>query len=835
MIRRLFQPFTRRPRTQPLVLSFEVDRDEDDRYVTRVYKDLGGGPELVRDITPLWSYGYREESLDGLGMWVVGEEDYRTLQALRSLNPLAQPDGALVSDSVPPRMLKFMRSRKPVHETPRAQEIQVLDKPLEPAMQIDYQPSKGLNVQAGYRIPGSDTIVPAPDLVATPDREYCRVGKTYIPYPRKLSPAVQQALQTPVRHIAGGQIPEFFLRDLVLYKKEFNAVLTDLAGRIQVINSAPARVVSVQQNQPGWLDFQVNYQVADTTLSHQSILGAKDKYLPLDDFTWVKNPTPDVLRVDRGLQELGAEPTAAGYRVPASQFASLDEFIRDIGGRAELSTSYQQFLSQLTDFKFDERFRLPDSIESHLTQQSISLRPYQRSGIQWLSWLSSNQLHGLLADDMGLGKTLQSICALRMAYEATGSTQHSLILAPKSVLIHWERELQRYFPQANVYLYHGSQRRSSLFQSAKPYIFVTTYTVAGRDSQMLASVPFFYVILDEATQIKNPDTKRTLATKALNSAHRLALSGTPVENRPAELWSVFDFMMRGHLGKYGTFKSTFEDSIAAGDSGATVRLGQRIRPFLLRRLKGDVAADLPPKIELDEWCELTDEQKELYATVQGQAQRLIDSLRAGERIDYTTGILPVLTKLKQICDHPAIITNRDEPVIGRSEKFDWIINKVQEIQASGERVLVFSHFLGMLSLLEKALREKGVRYVRIDGSTNDRQAFVDRFNAGQAEVALCSLMATGQGLTLTAANHVIHADRWWNPAIESQATDRTHRIGQTRTVYVYRILTQDTLEERIDKLLASKRDLADRIIGATKTGQSGWTRDELIELLRPLD
>ncbi|MFN8483071.1 MAG: DEAD/DEAH box helicase [Anaerolineae bacterium] len=834
MIQRFIQSFAKRPRIEPLALSFEVDRDETDHYVTRVFKDVGDGPQPVSDVTSLWSYGYREERADSRIVRIVSEEDYRILQALRSLNPVVQPDGSLVSEVVP-RVLKYMRGKPPVHETPRAQELKVLDTPPDPVVTIDYQPGRGLDVHTGYRLPESGEVVLASNVASTPDGEHFRVADTFMPFPRKLSAVAQEALETPTRHIAVGQIPEFFLRDLVLYKKEFNAVLTDLAGRIRVITSPPTPVVKVNQDQLGWLDFQVGYEVGNSTLSHESLRGVKDKYVPVDGFTWVKNPTPDVLRVDRELRQLGAEPTPQGYRVQASQFASLEEFIHDIGGRAELSSSYQAFLSQLTDFKFDDTYRLPDSVEDHLAQKSILLRPYQRSGIQWLSWLSTNHLHGLLADDMGLGKTLQSICALRMAYEATGSTQHSLIVTPTSVLVHWEREIQRYFPQASVYRYHGSQRRQHLFQAANPIIFVTTYAVAERDREFLSSIPFFYLILDEATQIKNPEAKRTQAAKGFNSAHRLALSGTPVENRPAELWSVFDFMMRGHLGKYGTFKSTFEDAIASGDSIATVRLGQRIRPFMLRRLKETVANDLPPKIELDEWCELTGEQRDLYAAVQGKAQSIITALRAGERIDYTTSILPVLTKLKQICDHPALVTERGDPIFARSEKFDWIINKVQEIHQNGERTLIFSHFLGMLDLLERALREKCIRYIRIDGSTHNRQNLVDQFNTNQAEVALCSLMATGYGLTLTAANHVIHADRWWNPAVEAQATDRTHRIGQTRTVYVYRILTQDTLEERIDKLLESKRGLADRIVAAAKTGQGGWTREELIELLRPLE
>ncbi|MCB0020767.1 MAG: DEAD/DEAH box helicase, partial [Anaerolineales bacterium] len=323
--------------------------------------------------------------------------------------------------------------------------------------------------------------------------------------------------------------------------------------------------------------------------------------------------------------------------------------------------------------------------------------------------------------------------------------------------------------------------------------------------------------------------------KALNAQHRLALSGTPVENKPAELWSLFDFLMRGHLGRYGTFEKLYENNILAGDDEAARRLGRKISPFLLRRTKQQVARDLPEKIEFDEWCSLTTEQAQLYGGYQDQMKQLQQALEQGEQVNYTASILPVLQKLKQICDHPAMVGAPDRPVLGRSEKFDWTVEKVVEIAAQGEQVVIFSHFLKMLSLFEDALTSKNIRYIRLDGGVNNRQQLIDQFNAGQATVALCSIQAVGYGINLTSANHVIHADRWWNPATEDQATDRVHRIGQDKTVYVYRIMVEGTLEERIDRLLANKRGMADRIVGEAMKQERSWTKDELIELLKPLN
>ena len=315
----------------------------------------------------------------------------------------------------------------------------------------------------------------------------------------------------------------------------------------------------------------------------------------------------------------------------------------------------------------------------------------------------------------------------------------------------------------------------------------------------------------------------------------MALSGTPVENRPAEMWSVFDFLMRGHLGRYGTFTRVFENQITAGDKLAAERLGRRVRPFMLRRLKSEVAQDLPEKIEMDEWCELTEEQRQLYGLLQDQTKQLYFALSQGKDVNYTASILPVLTKLKQICDHPALVTKNSRPLFRRSEKFDWVVEKIRMIKAQGEQVVLFSHFLDMLNLLETAVLQDKTSYIRIDGSTNNRQILIDEFNSGRKTVALCSLTATSYGINLQSANHVIHADRWWNPAIEDQATDRVHRIGQDRTVYVYRIMVQGTLEERIDKLLANKRQIAGQIVDAAGAGARQWTRAELLELLRPLD
>jgi hypothetical protein len=943
MLRRLWSIF-RPVETRSLPLEFQMDMDETGRHVVQVFiRGKNEKRQPIRNIQRFWGYGFKltAKSPNGQIFYTLNEEDRQTLLSLKSMNPEIREDGALVFE-IEPGVLRYLRKKKNTAESEASRQLHISEKPLRPSARLNFDPQNGLEVETGYAIDESNSLVPPEELHKSKDQRYVRISNTFMPldeislqgkkyldeqrtnvpvpdvvkYLDKVLPTIEkdfdvlqdpknpvevsqqplqpvarisfqpktglqietgfelkdknhlvplQDLQTsrdekyilvgrtfhplsrlsqpakkflenPRQTIHTGNVPEFFQRDLVLIKKEFNAVLTDLAQQIQVVTDPLVPVVKVDKDQRGWLDFKVAYQAAGIDLPYGLLAKRKNQdYIQVDDHTWVKVDRAQLEKAKKGLEELEAVAEDDKFRLPASEFVSLEEFIRDIGGRAELSKAYRAFLDQLTGFIPNEHFTFSEKFEEQLRQQERPPYPYQRAGVHWLDWLRSNHLHGILADDMGLGKTLQSLCALRLGYEQTKSQAHSLIVAPKSVLHHWEREIHRCYPYMRVHVYHGPKRKSTVFQTGLPHVFITTYDTVNRDIDELAKVPLFYLVLDEATRIKNPDAQRTQAIKALNAAHRLALSGTPVENRPAELWSMFDFLMRGHLGRYGTFVRVYEDKIMAGNQQAAQQLGRRISPFILRRKKEDVAKDLPEKIVLQEWCDLTQEQRQLYGGLQDEVKKIRAALRRGENVSYTSSILPVLTKLKQICDHPALVTHQPEPLYGRSEKFDWIVSRIDEIVHSGEQVVVFSHFLNMLGLFEAVVREKKISYIRIDGSSDNRQQLIDVFNSGKAKVALLSLMAAGYGINLTAANHVIHADRWWNPAVEDQATDRVHRIGQNRTVYVYHILVEGTLEERIESLLEKKRGMADRIVGAAVDGPRQWSREELIELLKPLE
>jgi|GEM_PF-954176 len=736
--------------------------------------------------------------------------------------------------------LPAIRSQFDVDFSESAKEIEVSDKALKPIAHIDFDPQSGATLTVGYELNPNEKLLTYNELPKTSNGQYIRQGKRF----QKIksffgSYKLQQYLDKGISQIPIKDVPEFFKRDLVLIKNNFNAVLTDMAQSVRVIEMSSQPKVQIDIDGKGWLEFDIVYS-ADNMKAEFEVLAKNivHGFYKFDDNTWVDIDSDSIKRTQQELFKLGAiDGFSGGYRVPVDKFASLEEFIDRIGGESQLKEAYRDFLSQLESFESDNNYRLDESIENHLQKQNIILRPYQRAGIHWLNWMQRNYLHGILADDMGLGKTMQAICALSQAYKITTSKNHSLVIAPKSVLIHWQREINRCFPNIDVYLYHGQSRKRDLLKYSKPIIFITTYNTVANDIHYLSEIPFFHVILDEATQIKNPAVKRSQAIKSLNATHRIALSGTPVENRPAELWSIFDFLMRGHLGNHHTFGNKFETPIMQGDRAVSEKLAKRISPFLLRRMKKEVAKDLPDKIIINETCELTNEQKQLYASIQGEVNKARELLQKGETVNYTVHILPVITKLKQLCDHPAIIVNKKYPILDRSEKFDWIIGKIEEILDLKEQVVVFSHFLGMLDLLETELKSK-FPLVRIDGSTNNRQVLIDNFNSGRSKIALCSTKATGYGINLTTANHVIHADLWWNPAVEAQATDRVHRIGQTKTVYVYRIITQNTLEERIDKLLTKKLDIADSIMDTVDPSDLGfrkWTQEDLIEILSPID
>jgi SNF2 family DNA or RNA helicase len=424
-------------------------------------------------------------------------------------------------------------------------------------------------------------------------------------------------------------------------------------------------------------------------------------------------------------------------------------------------------------------------------------------------------LGGILADDMGLGKTLQAITALR---------GRSLVVAPTSVLFNWKNELARFRPKLRVALYYGPTR--SLARDVD--VVLTSYALLRLDIKELTGQRWDTVVLDEAQAIKNPDSQTARAAYALQGDFKLSLSGTPVENRLEELWSQMHFVNPGLLGSRSDFNDRYAKPIEQGEPGAAPRLRERVAPFVLRRLKREVAPELPPRTEVVLRCELSDAERAIYDVVRAASMRdVVDKLTQGQ--GNVMQALEALLRLRQVASHASMVPGGE--AVTQSAKVSLLVDKLEEAVADGHKALVFSQWTSLLDRVEGPLNEAKLPFTRLDGSTPDRGAVVARFQAEDGPpIMLVSLKAGGTGLNLTAADHVFLLDPWWNPAVEDQAADRAHRIGQDKPVMVYRLVAQDTVEERMLELQARKRSLADAALSGGDAAL-GLTRDDLLELL----
>jgi superfamily II DNA or RNA helicase len=442
-------------------------------------------------------------------------------------------------------------------------------------------------------------------------------------------------------------------------------------------------------------------------------------------------------------------------------------------------------------------------------------RPYQQQGVDWLVFLREAGMGAMLADDMGLGKTLQALCALRPP---------ALVVAPTSVLHNWAAELRTHRPGLSFSLYHGSQRKLD----PDVDVTLTTYAILRLDADRLASRRWGTVVLDEAQRIKNPDSQVAAAAFGLVADFRVTLSGTPVENRLDELWSQFHFINRGLLGGRKHFQVTYSDPIASGDLEVAARLHERLRPFILRRLKREVATELPPRTEIVLRCELSEPEREIYDTIRAATlKEVVKKLDAGG--GGVMAALEALLRLRQAACHGSLIPGR---TLESSAKLRLLTETLDTVVADGHKALVFSQWTSLLDLVEPCLQQANVRYVRLDGTTRDRGEVVRRFQEqDEISLMLISLKAGGTGLNLTAADHIFLLDPWWNPAVEDQAADRAHRIGQTRPVMIHRLVAIDTVEERILDLQQAKRELAELALHGTGKA-AGLTKDDLLGLLR---
>jgi superfamily II DNA or RNA helicase len=533
------------------------------------------------------------------------------------------------------------------------------------------------------------------------------------------------------------------------------------------------------------------------------------EYLCLDDGHWAKLPSDWMKKYGKQIHELLSRQKKEGA-LPACHYPELSQIYEEHA--LSPPSDLQKFKTLFNDFT-----QIPDAeLPPHL---QADLRSYQKQGVNWLQFMRQKKIGALLADDMGLGKTLQCLCVME------GKT---LIVAPTSVLVGWMEQIKRFRPDLNANLYHGTNRSIASESDSRSEIILTSYSLLRLEKEFFTSQQWNTIILDESQMIKNPDSQTAQAAYSLKGDFKISLSGTPIENRLEDLWSQFHFLNPSLLGTKSEFQNSFISPIQSGEQKSSLKLQRRVRPFILRRLKKDVALELPPKTETILHCELLPEERKTYDSLFLSTQKeVIEKLELENNV---MAALEALLRLRQACCHPQLLDHNSPHQT--SAKLETLFEKLEESFSEGHRSLVFSQWTRYLDLIEPELQKRRIPFLRLDGATKNRKEIIENFQSKDGPpVLLLSLKAGGVGLNLTSADHVFLLDPWWNPAAEDQAADRTHRIGQNRPVFIYKLVAKDTIEERIIELQQKKAQLAQNILEGAD-GAIGLKKEDLLSLFQ---
>ena len=595
------------------------------------------------------------------------------------------------------------------------------------------------------------------------------------------------------------------------------------------VRSKPVAMNARVSSGVDWLAVKVAYESEGVGVDRGELercLREGKKYVRLSDNSFAPI---DAERVKALLDREVELIVAAGKtgKIPLSHAGRVQELLEH-AANSMIAPAAKELFQKLASIDEIKAVKKPKGLKA-------TLRPYQEQGLSWLRFIHEISSGGVLADDMGLGKTLEAIALLlSLKNEEKTEALRALIVAPTSVVTNWVREIERFAPMLTTALWHGAGRRDSANELENSNVIITSYALLRRDIDLLKKLRLDYAILDEAQAIKNPLSATAQAAKELAATRKLALTGTPIENRLSEIWSIFDFVSPGLLGPLPKFEERYARPIEQGNSERAARLRSIIHPFILRRTKMEVAKDLPPKLEVDKIIDLAPDQKAIYLQVlrEVRAQVMGEVEKVGLAKSHIH-ILAGLTKLRQAACDPRLLGLPREFSHDDSGKLAAMRELVEEVEAGGHKVLIFSQFVSMLKLICSALDEDKIRYEYLDGSTVDRPERIERFQQDPTiPVFLISLKAGGTGLNLTAADTVIHFDPWWNPAVEDQASDRAHRIGQKKVVTVYRLVAAGTIEEKILQLKQRKKDLVNSVLTEDATGEKLLTREDLDDLFR---
>jgi superfamily II DNA or RNA helicase len=637
-----------------------------------------------------------------------------------------------------------------------------------------------------------------------PRREQALVDRLVTPRTPGLSPPLAKA--PALWSLAGEAAYDFLLFELPLLAEEGFEIYGEASLATHRVHRGRARLTATVASGLDWFDLRLTADFAGGSVAPSELLAlweAGRRYVRLKDGRIARIPDWVAARAD-ALREAGMDKRGE-VRLSRFQVPLVLELIE--GGHALVDANFKDAAARLKDFSGIRKVSPPKALKT-------DLRPYQVEGLKWLEFLRGYGFHGILADDMGLGKTVQVIALLLKEKERGHLKAPSLVVVPTSLIFNWVHEIARFGPALSVATWHGPDRHALAPRLAEFDVVLTNYALVRQDVDRLEEMRFHYLVVDEAQYIKNPESQVSRAVRQLTARHRLALTGTPLENHLGELWAHFAFLMPGLLGGYQDFRRRFGGPIERGDAAAAEALLARVRPFILRRTKEQVESELPERVETVLYCRLEGAQRALYERIRDACrERVVRSIKTKGLAGSRVAILDALLKLRQVCCHPALLPEALSGGLAESAKMDLFMEFVTESLEEGHRLLVFSQFVSMLKIIRGRLDEMHVPYAYLDGRTRDREARVKAFQEHpDVPLFLISLKAGGTGLNLTAADYVVHFDPWWNPAVERQATDRAHRIGQTRKVFSYKLIAEDTVEEKILALQERKRALSDVLL-----------------------
>ncbi len=752
--------------------------------------------------------------------------------------------GVRFSGGAVPRAFQLIRSHTPLDQSPSAVAVQIHAKPLEPRTYIDLENPESLIIEQNL-VSEDGRIIEAPPVQPGNLPDWLRVGREYYRAPTHAPSRPEHGTQiAPGRfRLNGDEIPEFLAEELPKIKNTSRVFAKPSVVELRVVTASPQVATEIGlDDASSQLVVRPRYRSGSSCFDHKTFRDSdrrRNYFRSGNSFHRVDWSQVD--RVQKAARQAGLNERPDGsFTAPPLSIDEIINIFSQLGILTQTSV-LERFRQRLQDFSKIEPVPPPSGL-----RQDVAPRDYQTAGYSWLTFLKNYGLPGILADEMGLGKTLEMLLAVAHFKDRYGPCP-SLVVCPAALVPKWADETTKFFTNLVAITHSGSGRANTLRKDVRVAdLVVTSYETLVRDSDLLAQRQWRFLIADEAQRIKNPGTQRAQAVRKIPAEARIAITGTPVENSLTDLWAIFDFLAAGFLGRPADFERRFVDPIErAGDAQAAAELNRRIRPFVLRRLKRHVAAELPEKIFKPIRCELAALQRKLYQAIVDRDLTQAMAAVGSQRLSLgNPHIFAVLTKLKQVCCHPGLITgdfhNFKPGVSGKFDVFTEIVDEALGGWAAGSKhnnkLVGFSQYVEMAQALRDFVCSKRQQKCGLlDGSVppNERHMLCSNFNAaGDHFGMMMTLGAGGVGLDLQAANYVVLYDRWWNPAVEDQAIDRVHRLGQEREVVVVTITTRGTLEEKIEAKLDRKRSLAGQVVQADSLMRKEISREELLDLVK---